>query len=86
MQEGQQLLLLCSFFSSPESKAGGELIGWQPLLSVIVLTPSLSVVVRCSPHFQTGMSLQHTSRSQPKFICSISLVGDFLHMHFRKID
>ena len=53
-------------FSSPEQKAPGELIGWQPPSSV-------------------GISLQPASRSQPNFICSLSLVGDCFHMHFRNI-
>ena len=44
-----------------------------------------SVVVIRHPHFQTGISLQSASRSQPNFICSMSLVGDCFSMHFRKI-
>ena len=42
-----------------------------------------SVVRR--PHFQIKVSLQLTSRSQQNFICSMSMVEDFLHMSFRKI-
>ena len=37
------------------------------------------------PHFRTRISLQSASRSQPNFICSMSMVGDCLHMPFRKI-
>ena len=43
-----------------------------------------SVVVR-RPHFQNAISPQPAGRPQPNFICSMSFVGDCLHMHSRKI-
>ena len=54
-------------FTSAEPKAPGELIGWLPTSSVVARRP----------HFRTGISLQSASRSQPNFICSMSLMGYF---------
>ena len=53
-------------------------------VSVVCHRLSSSVTVRL-PHFRTEISVQPASRSQANFICSMSLVRDCLHMHFRKI-
>ena len=69
---GYQISIADCLFSSPESKAHGELIVYQS-------SHRLCVSQSVCPHFKTFTSLRPVDRLQPNFIRSIIGDGERLH-------